>query len=116
MHYTSAMSVNPKTVLEDDRTTEPTTVDPIEVVTLLGDDYTREILETIGDESLSAREISERTDMSRPTVYRRINDLQDAGVVESCMLVDGDGHHKQAFELSINEVTVSVDDVAAKAA
>lgn len=109
------MSVNPKTVLKPGRDEEENTIDPVEIVTLLGDEYTRKVIETIGNSSASAREISNQTDMSRPTVYRRINDLKDAGVIETHTQIDRDGHHKEAFELTLDEITLSIGDMANKA-
>lgn len=88
-------------------------IDTDELLTLLGDDYTRDILATLGDESLPAREISDRADVSRPTVYRRLNRLEDAGVVETTMEIHLDGKHRKQFQIVLDEVAVSlVGDLA----
>jgi len=66
-------------------------VDPDELLSLLGDEYTREILMTLGNESLPAIEVVDRSGISRPTVYRRLNRLEDAGIVETVMTLHPDG-------------------------
>jgi DNA-binding HxlR family transcriptional regulator len=107
------MSAHTETVQKyrpgDEDTTTPS---PNEVVSLLGDEYTRTVIETLGEKALSAQEIDEQTDMSRPTIYRRINDLKDSGMVETKTRLDGDGHHKEVFMLTIDEVTVSITELA----
>ena len=57
-----------------------TTIDPTATLTLLSDEHAREILEVLGDKPLPAREIFERLDMSRATVYRRLERLESAGL------------------------------------
>ncbi|MFC7042138.1 ArsR/SmtB family transcription factor [Halonotius sp. GCM10025705] len=91
-------------------------VDPEQLLTLLGDEYTRAIIDALGTESLPAREIASRTDISRPTVYRRLDRLETAGVVEPTMTVDPDGHHRQAFEVVIDGLELSLGDTAAQPA
>ena len=91
-------------------------VDPEQLLTLLGDEYTRAIIDALGTESLPAREIASRTEISRPTVYRRLDRLETAGVVEPTMTVDPDGHHRQAFEVVIDGLELSLGDTAAQPA
>lgn len=88
-------------------------VDAEQLLTLLGDEYTRAIIDALGTESLPAREIAARAGVSRPTVYRRLDRLEAAGVVEPTMTVDPDGHHRQAFEIVIDGLELSLGDTAA---
>ncbi|MFQ3476318.1 winged helix-turn-helix transcriptional regulator [Halonotius sp. F2-221B] len=88
-------------------------VDPEQLLRLLGDEYTRAVVDALGGESLPAREIAARADISRPTVYRRLDRLETAGVVEPTMTVDPDGHHRQAFELTIDGFDIHLGDTAA---
>jgi DNA-binding transcriptional ArsR family regulator len=85
-------------------------VDSDELLAALGDDYARRIVTLLSDESLPAREIVERLEVSRPTVYRRLNRLQEIGVVSSSMDYDPDGHHRQRFGIAVDRVTLSFDD------
>ena len=80
------------------------------LLSLLGDEYTQAILSAMGDDSVPAREIADCADVSRPTVYRRLNRLEAAGAVETVMTVDGDGHHRQAFRVTLTELAVPLVD------
>lgn len=110
---------------DDDRGSEEQTPDrggdqgpsAAQLVDLLGDEYTRQVLETIADEPMGGREIAEATAISRPTVYRRLNRLEEVGLVETRMeLCPNGNHHKQfqavlemaSFQLDGGELTASV--------
>jgi DNA-binding transcriptional ArsR family regulator len=81
-------------------------IDTESLLAMLGDEYAPDILAIISEESLSAREIASRLNVSRPTIYRRLNRLQEAGLVTTSMEYDPDGHHRQQFHLAINEVVL----------
>lgn len=81
--------------------------DPTELLTLLNAEYTQSILETIHVDAKPARAIAEECGASRPTVYRRLNALDDAGLIDSDTAYDADGHHRTVFETTLE--TVSVD-------
>jgi DNA-binding transcriptional ArsR family regulator len=70
---------------------------------LLGDDYACDILCALADGPRTGRELSNQFEMSRPTVYRRLDRLTDAGIVKSTIQSDPDGHHRQAFYLVVDE-------------
>jgi predicted transcriptional regulator len=80
------------------------------ILDLLGDEYTRELLEALGEQPLIGRELQERTGMSRATVYRRLDELQDAGLVESTMRVRSGGHHCKQFRLVVDEIDFSLGE------
>lgn len=85
---------------EGDRRTEldeTPTVSADELVDLLGDEMTRQVLETIADDGKGGREIAESLPVSRPTVYRRLNELVEAGLVDTTMVVCPDGHHHKQY-------------------
>jgi predicted transcriptional regulator len=88
---------------------EPT-VDADEFLSLLGDEYTREILTTLGEQSLPAREIVDRSTVSRPTVYRRLDRLEEAGLVETTMSLHPDGHHRKEFRIVVERVELRPGD------
>lgn len=79
------------------------------ILDLLGDEYARELLAAIAEEPLCAQKLVERTDMSRVTVYRRLNRLEEIGFVESAITLDPDGHHYERKRLVVDAVTVSFD-------
>ena len=79
-----------------------------ERLALFGDDYACELLRTLRGGSMSARALVEATGMSRPTVYRRLNRLADAGMVEEHLRVAPDGHHRKEFRLTVESVAFEV--------
>jgi DNA-binding transcriptional ArsR family regulator len=92
-----------------------------EYLELLGDEYTRRVLSKILDEPRTGREIIEETEVSKPTVYRRLDRLEEAGLVTTERKLDLDGHHCKRFravieaiefEFGQNGVRVSVDTEA----
>lgn len=85
-------------------------IDPEELLSLLGEDYTRDILAMVKREAVPAREIADRLDISRPTVYRRLNSLQEAGLVDTSLAVHSEGHHRQQFRATVDEVSLSFAD------
>jgi len=86
------------------------TVPPDDLFELLNDDHVRRILRATRDEALPARELIDRCDASKPTVYRRLNRLADAGLVASRQAYDPDGHHRQTFRSTLDSVTVALTD------
>ena len=96
-----------------DQRADEGSVDTEQLLRLLGDEYTRAVVDALGSESLPAREIAARADVSRPTVYRRLDRLETAGVVEPTMTVDPNGHHRQAFELTIDGIDIHLGDASA---
>lgn len=79
---------------------------------LLEDEYAREILEALTAGPMRGRDLIETCDSSRPTVYRRIDRLEDAGFVTSKMSVDPDGHHCKEFRLARDRLTVTIENGA----
>ena len=80
-----------------------------DLLALLGDEYACDILRALADEPLPARELIERHGMSRTTVYRRLDRLTDAGIVDSRLQPASDGHHRREFHLAVDELEFRVD-------
>ena len=76
------------------------------VLAVLDDEYAREILVATKRERLSAKELSERYDMSRPTVSRRVNELVNQGLLREHTRVDPGGHHSQEYEAALERVEI----------
>lgn len=55
-------------------------------------------------------EVAETADVSRPTAYRRLNELRDAGLVRAEMTICEDGHHRERFEAVATSLSVSLDE------
>lgn len=84
------------------------TVSPATLIELLGDDHVREMLGAIRSESKAARTLAEECEASRSTVYRRLDRLQDAGLVSEEMSYDGAGHHRRTFRLAAEHVDIEL--------
>jgi predicted transcriptional regulator len=86
---------------------EPTTA---ELLDLFGDEYTRRVYEAVAEQPRSGRAVADAADVSRPTAYRRLNDLDEAGLVRTEMALSEDGHHREVFEAVAESLSVSLDD------
>jgi DNA-binding transcriptional ArsR family regulator len=98
-----------------DRGGETTDVAPTTLLELLDDEYARGILEATVEEAVPARELAERLDASRATVYRRLERLEEAGLVEPAMTYDVDGYHRKVFRATLRSVTVTLEGGAVEA-
>lgn len=95
------------TSLDDGRREDA--VDPVELFDLLGDDAARAAVDALTDGPATARELVDGLEASRPTVYRRLDRLEDAGVVESSTSVHDDGHRRKQFSLALDRVICAFD-------
>lgn len=84
-------------------------VDPDALLSLLSDDHARAILEAVAEERRPARALAEHLGFSRATVYRRLNRLEAAGLVEATMTYHPDGHHRKGYRARLDEVRLTLD-------
>lgn len=91
--------------------TEESTPEPSaeQLLDLFGDAYTRRVFEAVSERPRCGRAVAEAAGVSRATAYRRLNDLQDAGLVASEYRVASDGHHRKQFTASARHLSVSLD-------
>ena len=80
-----------------------------ELLGLLGDEYTYEVFEAVVERPRTGRELVEATDASKPTVYRRLGDLEEAGLVEATMQIAADGNHRKRFHAVVSSMAVRFD-------
>lgn len=83
---------------------------PEKVLDLFGDDLVRRILLLTSDVPMSVAALADELDVSRPTVYRRVNDLVTYGILHEDVELDPDGHHYRTFEPALNEITFRLED------
>jgi len=81
-----------------------------DLLELLGDEYTRRVLQAVVDEPKSGSDVVEDASVSKATAYRRLETLQEAGLVTSRTVFDPDGHHHEQFEALLDGVTVELGD------
>lgn len=83
---------------------------PEKLLDLFGDDLTRQILLLTSNTPMSADALADELSVSRPTVYRHVNDLVQYGILHEDLEADINGHHYRTFELALNEISFSIDD------
>lgn len=90
---------------DSEQTPEPN-VSADALLELLGDEYTYRVFEAVLEQPRTGREVIEATDVSKATAYRRLDELEEAGLVETTMHVDEDGHHCKRFHGVVESVRV----------
>ena len=85
-------------------------VDLATVVSLLDDECARAILVATSTAAMSATELDDHLDASLSTVYRRLERLDDAGLVVEETRPRADGHHDTVYSADLDEFTVSLAD------
>ncbi|WP_227130745.1 ArsR/SmtB family transcription factor [Halorubellus salinus] len=88
----------------------PEDVDVRTVVGLLDDDYARDILAAASEETRSAKELAEAIDASLPTVYRRVDDLVDAGLLAEETELRSDGNHHSVYVTTLSRVELTLSE------
>lgn len=76
----------------------------------LGDAKARRCFYELQSEALSAKELADVTGFSRTTVYRRLNDLRQAGLIVSQTTIDPDGDHYESFTPDTELILIELDD------
>lgn len=84
--------------------------DPDELLDLLGDEYVRTILTATSREAMSAKQLSEECGFDRSTVYRRVDDLVDTGLLEERTEIEADGSHHSVYAARVEHVDVDLLD------
>ncbi|MFQ3320384.1 MAG: two-component system response regulator AdeR [Natronomonas sp.] len=90
--------------------TEPATDVDDDVLDALGDPKTRRCCYALAETPKSARELADETGYSLPTVYRRLNALQQAGIIESRTRLDPDGDHHDTFIAVTTRIQIDLED------
>jgi len=78
------------------------------ILALLGDEYARQLLTVLVEQPRTCRELVTATDMSRPTIYRRLEQLDENGLVRTEMQFDPDGHHRKRFHATVSKFDFAV--------
>ncbi|MFB6156827.1 MAG: ArsR/SmtB family transcription factor [Haloferacaceae archaeon] len=89
-------------MVEDGRTEE--------LLNTIGDPTARRVLATVDREPRSAKEIASRLDLSLPTVYRRLDTLDDHDLVTDRTLVADDGNHYKVYDCTFESTVVALED------
>jgi predicted transcriptional regulator len=90
-------------VVDDDR--------PIEdILDTIGDEHARRVLAAISREPKPAKELAEECDLSLPTIYRRVEMLEEHDLVKDRTLVADDGNHYKVYECNFESTVISLED------
>jgi predicted ArsR family transcriptional regulator len=84
--------------------------DPDTVFDVFGSEVARDVLALASIRPVSADEIAEHCDVSEPTVYRRLNALQEYDMLAEETAIGDDGHHYKRYRTCLEEVRVRVDE------
>lgn len=83
-------------------------VDPRTVLTALDDRGCRKILEATAEKALTASELSTRCSIPLSTIYRKLELLTDAALLEEQVRINETGKHASEYRQCFDDVTVSV--------
>ncbi len=81
-----------------------------DLLEVLGDERTREILKESMNEPMSADELSEACGISPQSVYRRTDRLTSCGLLRTEMEVDSDGHHFKTYRADPTQVIIDITE------
>lgn len=87
-----------------------TDADLAEVVDLLDDEHVRAILAATSEAPLSARELAERRGLSTSSIYRRVERLAAADLVDERTRPRRDGHHETVYVAAVERVELAFRD------
>lgn len=78
------------------------------IADLLDDPYARDILAAASIKPVSAKMLSEHCEASLPTVYRRIERLQEHDLLTAQQQLDPDGNHYKTYEARLERVAIDL--------
>lgn len=78
------------------------------VFNVLSDETARRIFTRIHECPQSAKDLQDTCSASLKTVYRRLENLQEAGLVSPVEQVDKEGTHYTVYATAVEEVEISV--------
>lgn len=84
--------------------------EPETVFDVLGNEHVRQILALASVKPVSADELADHTDASQPTVYRRVNVLQEYDMLAEQRQLDDEGNHYKTYRTTLQEVCFAVED------
>lgn len=81
-----------------------------EVLNTIGDQHARTVLAAISREPRSAKELAEASDLSLPTIYRRLELLQEQDLIIEQTAVAQDGNHYKIYECNFDSTVIALKD------
>jgi predicted transcriptional regulator len=81
-----------------------------DILDTIGDRHARTVLAAISREPRSAKELSEECDLSLPTIYRRLELLEEHDLVTERTTVAEDGNHYSIYECKFDSTVIRLED------
>lgn len=80
------------------------------VIGALDSRRSRDLLGLLGERAMTASEMAARTDIPRSSLYRYLNGLVEAGLVEESIRLDRSGGHETQYARLADGVVISMSD------
>jgi len=80
-----------------------------EICAALDDPDCREIIQNL-EEPLTASELSSRCEIPQSTLYRKLEVLTDATLLEESTAIRRDGHHASKYSVAFDEISLVLDE------
>ena len=90
-----------------EQSTQQAPVEAADLLELLGDEYTYCVFEAVVEQPRTGRELIDATGVSKATVYRRLEKLEEAGLVETTLSIASDGNHCKRFHAAVSAIEVN---------
>ena len=81
-----------------------------EILNTIGDEHARRVLAAISRNPRSAKELADECDISLPTIYRRLELLQEHELITERTAVAEDGNHYNIYECNFDSTVISLED------
>jgi DNA-binding HxlR family transcriptional regulator len=106
-------AVTPRNVLSEPRhciryVSEEPALD--ELLELLSDQYARDILAATSERPMSANELADECNMSEPTVYRRVERLQEYDLLSEQQQIEPGGNNYNIYVATLSGLSIDLSD------
>jgi predicted transcriptional regulator len=81
-----------------------------EILNTIGDEHARTVLAAISREPRAAKELTDEVGLSLPTIYRRLELLQEHDLVKQRTAIADDGNHFKMYECNFDSTVISLQD------
>lgn len=81
-----------------------------DVLDTIGDEGARRILAAINSDPRPAKELAAETGLSLPTVYRRLDRLEEHDLVTERTAVAADGNHRSVYASNFDSTVIALQD------
>lgn len=81
-----------------------------EILNTIGDEHARTVLAAISREPRPAKDLAEDCELSLPTIYRRLELLQENDLITEQTAVAEDGNHFKIYECNFDSTVIALKD------